>query len=142
MVRSKRFKPIVNLAHNTEREAAKALGDALNRLAQSEQQLNQLYAYREEYHEKFNVSGSQGMTAQQMNEYRHFIEKITDAIDKQKKVIEQARIHLTEKKNFWFAKRGRSKALDNVLERYLKEEARQQERRLQKEIDDRASQKR
>ncbi len=141
MARSKRFKPIVKLAQNSERDAAKALGEALKRLNDNVHQLHQLHLYQEEYHQRLHSDGSQGMSAQQMNEYRGFLAKITAAIESQEKAIETAKLELEEKKQFWFAKRGRSKALDKVLDRYVEEESRQQERRLQKEIDDRASRK-
>ncbi|MFC1750161.1 flagellar export protein FliJ [Pseudomonadota bacterium] len=141
MARSKRIKPIVSMAHNLEREAARALGEALAYLDENVKQLNLLFTYREEYNQKLQASGSQGMSGQELNEYRQFIKKIADAIENQQKAIDQAKQNLEEKKQFWFAKRGRSKALDKVLDRYLDDERRQQEKRLQKELDDRAGQK-
>ena len=141
MVRSKRIKPIVNMAHDMEREAARALGEALKGLSDSERQLNLLFSYRDEYSEKLKSCGSQGMTAQALNEYRHFMAKINDAIENQKASVEQAQRRLDEKKEFWFAKRGSSQALDKVLDRYLDEERKQQDKRAQKEIDDRSAQK-
>lgn len=138
MVRSKRIKPIVKMAHNTERDAARALGEALGYLDENVKQLNLLFSYREEYNQKLQASGSEGMTGQALNEYRQFMAKIADAIENQQKAIDQARQDLEQKKQFWFAKRGRSKALDKVLDRYLEDERRQLERRQQKELDDRA----
>ncbi len=141
MARSKRFKPIVKLAHNTERDAARALGEALGQLDACTQQLTQLFVYREEYNQRLHTSGTQGMSAQTLNEYRQFMVRLDEAIESQQKAIEQARNNLHEKKQFWFSKRGRSKALDKVLDRYLKDERRQRERSLQKEQDDRAVQR-
>ena len=141
MVRSRRFKPIVKLAHNSEREAAKALGEVLSQLSESRQQLQQLDSYRNEYQQRLHTTGTHGMSAQALNEYRQFIAKIDGAIEKQQQIIEQIHKKLDEKKQFWFAKRGRSKALDKVLDRYLEEERYQRERSLQKEQDDRAVKK-
>jgi flagellar protein FliJ len=138
MVKSKRIKPIADLARDSEREAAKALGAALQRLNESREQLQQLHAYREEYAQRLQQTGQQGMSAQQLNEYRHFITKIGAAIESQTTVVEQAQAALEEKKKFWFAKRGRSKALDSVLDHYLDDEKKQLEKREQREQDDRA----
>lgn len=138
MVKSKRFKPIVDLAHDSEREAAKALGAALQKLNDSRAQLQQLHAYREEYAQRLQQTGQQGMSGQKLHEYRHFMTKIDAAIESQKGVVAQAEAALEEKKQFWFARRGRSKALDSVLDHYLKDERRQRDRREQREQDDRS----
>ncbi len=138
MVKSKRFKPIVELAHNSEREAAKALGVALQHLHESEAQLRQLQAYREEYEQRLQQAGNHGMSGQQLNEYRHFIVKIGAAIESQQATLEQTQTVLDEKKKFWFSKRGRSKALDSVLDHYLEDEQRQLDKREQREQDDRS----
>ena len=137
MVKSKRFKPIAELARSSERDAAKALGKALQRLNDAKEQLRQLIAYREEYAQRLQQAGTAGMSGQQFNEYRHFIVKIGAAIDSQTNVVEQSQKALEEKKKFWFAKRGRSKALDSVLDHYLEQERHQHDKREQREQDDR-----
>jgi flagellar FliJ protein len=140
MVNSKRFKPIADLARDSEREAAKALGAALQRLNDSKEQLQQLYSYREEYAQRLQQTGQQGMSAQKLNEYRHFITKVNAAIESQTAVVEQTQAALEEKKKFWFAKRGRSKAMDSVLDHYLEDERKQLDKREQREQDDRHGQ--
>lgn len=138
MVKSKRFKPIVELAHDSEREAAKALGAALKRLNEGREQLRQLHAYREEYAQRLQQTGSAGMSGQQLHEYRHFLAKIDTAIESQGGVVTQMQEALEEKKQFWFARRGRSRALDSVLDHYLEQERAQLDKREQREQDDRS----
>lgn len=137
MEKSKRIEPIVNLAKNSEREAVKALGDALQALNSQIERLDQLIAYKAEYAERLSLSGGKGINVQQLNEYREFIDKLSLAIDQQTQAVSQARQNLDDKKRFWFAKRGRSKALDAVLDRYLDDEQYQLEKKEQNEIDDR-----
>ncbi len=138
MDNSKRFKPIVDLAHDAERQAARALGTALQRLNESKEQQRQLYSYRDEYAQRLQQAGNEGISGQKLNEYRHFMAKIDAAITSQMAVVEKAQVILDEKKQFWFAKRGRSKALDSVLDHYLEQERRDLDRRDQREQDDRA----
>lgn len=138
MNNSKRFKPIVDMAHDSERQAARALGTALQRLDESEQQLSQLHRYRDEYIQRLQQVGTQGMSGQQLNEYRNFMAKIDTAITSQTATVAQMLQILDEKKNFWFSKRGRSKALDSVLDSYLKQEQTKLDKRDQREQDDRA----
>jgi len=137
MVKSKRFEPIANLAHDSEREAAKVLGRALKGLDEQVEQLNNLIRYQADYNQRLNSSASAGMNAQNMNEYIEFLSKLSTAIERQEQVVEQAKKNLQEKKQFWFSKRGRSKALDSVLERYVQDEAKQLEKREQSDLDDR-----
>ncbi len=136
MVKSKRIKPIVNMAHDSERDAAKALGDALQLFDSSVQQMEQLELYRQEYHQKLFSSGELGINAQTLNEFRGFIAKLSLAIDQQQLVIEQARQSLDEKKQFWFGQRGRSKALDKVLDKYQAQELQKQSKIEQRELDE------
>lgn len=137
VVKSKRFKPIVNLAKNSEREAAKALGSALQRLDEQLLRLNQLIGYQAEYNQRLSTSGGNGINGRALNEYRGFLAKLAIAIEQQNLLVIQARQALDEKKRFWFAKRGRSKALDTVLDKYVQNEQRQLERKEQRELDDR-----
>ncbi len=138
MDNSKRFKPVVDLAHESERQAARALGIALKKLHESKEQLDQLNGYRQEYTQRLQQAGSHGMNGQQLNEYHVFMAKIDAAITSQKTTIEKMQTLLEEKKKFWFSKRGRSKALDSVLDNYLKKEQVKIEKRDQRELDDRA----
>jgi flagellar FliJ protein len=137
MVKSKRFEPIASLARDSEREAAKALGNALCHLDEQVQRMEQLIAYRADYNQRLNASGSNGMKGQQLNEYLSFLSKLSTAIEQQELAIKQARQELEEKKRFWFARRGRSKALDAVLDKYIQNERKQLEKREQRELDDR-----
>lgn len=137
MVKSKRFEPIANLARDSEREAAKALGNALQYLNAQVEQLDNLIRYKADYNQRLNSTASTGMNAQKLNEYIGFLTKLAAAIEQQQQTIELAKQALEQKKQFWFSKRGRSKALDSVLDRYVQDEAKQFEKREQRELDDR-----
>ena len=137
MVKSKRFEPIATLARNSEREAAKVLGSALKNLDDQIEQLASLISYQADYNQRLSSSASAGMNAQKLNEYIEFLAKLSTAIERQEQTIEHAKQMLEEKKQFWFSKRGRSKALDSVLERYVQDEAKQLEKREQRDLDDR-----
>lgn len=137
MGKSKRMGPIADLARESERAAAKALGQALKQVEEAEQQLQQLLEYQADYQRRLSESASQGMNAQTLLEYREFITKLGLAIEQQEQVVARARSELGERKRYWFAKRGRSKALDAVLDKYIKDEQKALERREQLEHDDR-----
>ncbi len=137
MPKSKRIEPIAHLAKTSERDAAKALGEALGQLNEQLEQLNNLKTFKLDYYERLNSSGSKGMNVQTMNEFREFIAKLTLAIDQQENVVQKAKQTLEEKKRFWFSRRGRCKALDSVLDRYIQSEQKHLDKKDQREIDDR-----
>ncbi len=112
MKRSKRLKPIAGLAHNSEREAAKALGQAVQVLNEGRDRLEQLKQYRQEYIARYEAMGSSGVSVAKINDYRAFLVKLRGAIQEQEKVVITASTELQERRRFWFSKRGDSKALD------------------------------
>ena len=136
MKKSKRIKPVVDLAHHHERDAAKILGQALTEVNRHEQQLVQLKQYQDEYAERFNAAGQVGESISKLNDFLAFLTKIKGAVKAQEQAVEAARSVLEEKKQFWFSKRGRSKALDGVLDKYVKEERELVAKKEQKEQDD------
>ena len=136
-MRSKRFRPIVKHAQRLERDAAKALGDAQRQVAEAEQRLDQLRDYRHEYTERFARSGNHGLRPEQMMDYQAFLEKLNTAIAQQQQNIVKARQSLQQCRQYWFAQRGRSKLLDNVLARYVESEIQHASKREQRETDDR-----
>lgn len=139
MKKSKRFMPVVDLAHDAERKAAEALGACLRKYEQSLNKLNDFRRYHNEYARQFSFIGQSGISSSKAVDYRLFLDKLKQAIEQQEKVIEQAHIDLERSKAFWFAQRGRSKALDNVLTRYIVDERKIQEKREQIEQDERNS---
>lgn len=142
MKKSKRFEKIVDLAHDNERKAAEALGIALNKLEQAMHRLDDLRRYQNEYMAQFNLSGQNGMTSTRAVDYHLFLEKLRYAMSQQERVIDQAKNEWERSKAYWFAQRGRSKAMDNVLARYIADERKLQEKREQREVDERNNRRR
>ncbi len=137
-MKSKQFQVVVEHAHRVEEQAARALGEANQRVEAAQEQLNRLRLYRQEYLQRYQELGGQGhLEPGRLRDYQAFLAKLNDAIDQQQKVLDEALDQQDKVRLFWLEKRGRSKALDNVLVRYIEQEQRQQDRREQREIDDR-----
>ena len=136
--RSKQFKPVVDHAHHLEQEAARALGEANQRVAAALNQLDQLGRYRDEYLQQFHaLSERGGVDPGRLRDFQAFLAKLNDALTQQQQALESARQQREEVRRFWLAKRGRSKALDSVLHRYIEEEIYLETKREQRETDDR-----
>ena len=137
MTKSQRLKPVTRVAENREQEAALAMAEAQQALNEREARLNELVGYRAEYHMRYKTASGVGMEAAQIQDYRHFIAKLDQAISGQLALVEAARNVHEETKRQWFATRSKSMALGKVVTRYRHEEVRSAERREQGEADER-----
>lgn len=133
MTRSKRMQPVVEVTQQREREAAKRLGEAQQRVQAAEQRLDELVRYRDEYAEQFASGGS--LTAARLRDYRIFLDRLNQAVDQQRALVARAQQEAEAQRQRWLDIRTRVQALDKVVERYRGEERSQHERRLQKESD-------
>lgn len=138
MTRSKRIRPVVELAENRHLDAARSLGLSRKQLEHQEMRLHELISYRQEYSRRYSESCGGGIGAMRLNEYRIFLARLDQAIRQQQTQVEQARRDCDQKRQQWLASRTRAKALDKVMDRYRREELEDAERREQKEQDERA----
>ena len=138
MKRSQRFEPVVKVAENREQEAARLLGDAQTTLTDAQQRLAELEGYREEYIKRFHVTGSEGMSAAQMMDYRAFLAKLDQAITEQGVAVGQAASLVEQQRQEWFTRRGKVKMLDTVVARYQADEQRDANRKEQGDQDERS----
>jgi flagellar FliJ protein len=134
---SKRLKPVQQVAANRERNAARSMGQARAHLAQEEAKLAQLREYHQEYLERFQQASAQGMSVNQLQEYRAFLAKLDEAILQQEKVVAASMAKHTTHRDDWKQKHTRTQALGKVVERYRKEERKAEDRAEQKENDER-----
>ncbi len=138
MKRSKRLKPVVQVAESREQQAARALGAAQARLAQARQQLAELQRYRDDYRQGFQQAGATGMGAARLADYQQFLHKLGQAIEQQTQQVAQATREAEAKRALWFASRGKVRMLDTVVARYQAIEEQQASRQEQREQDERA----
>ncbi len=132
-MRSKRMQPVARHAESIEQKAVQIFARAQQDLADMENQLQQLLSYREEYARQLD---GQGMSIQRMRDYQVFLQKITTTIDQAYIEIRKRTLIVEQRKNEWLKCRGRSKALNMVVEKYQSEEQKEQDRREQKEQDE------
>ncbi|MDH5189980.1 MAG: flagellar export protein FliJ [Gammaproteobacteria bacterium] len=138
MTRSDRLKPIVKIAESHEKEAARMLGLQQRLLDQYETKLGELLSWRKEYREQFQQAGKQGIQASKMHDYQAFLQRLDLAISQQRQMIEQAIYHYEQHKKNWQSKRSRTQALDKTVDRFKKQEQREETRKEQKELDEHA----
>ncbi len=142
MTRSKRMRPVVNVAASKEQEAARLLGECQREVDLREARLHELLAYQTEYAARFETSGGDGLDMARLQDYRVFLARLNEAIALQRRLVEAARLDCEAKKNAWLGTRQHAQAIDKVVDRFRRDEVRAQGRREQAETDERAQQSR
>ena len=138
MKKSKRIKPIIRIAESKEQKAATELGRAQNQLQEQLNRLQDLFNYRQEYHARFEQTGRMGVSIQTLHGFRSFLEKLETAIEQQQQSVKMAQDLVQRRKQQWFATRDKVKIYNNVADKYLSAETKQEEQQEQKDSDERA----
>jgi flagellar FliJ protein len=131
------MKPVRQVAASREQQAARNLGEAQERLAAQERKLEELIEYRDQYAVQFKAEGGLGFDAVRMQDFRVFLNRLNQAIEQQRGVIELCRQDCVRSRDRWLRDRTRSEALEKVVDRYRDEERREEERREQRSADER-----
>lgn len=139
MKRSQRLAPVVKYTDAKEREAARLLAQQQQQLDQQKQRLKQLESYRQEYARQFIAIGSSGMSAIKVHDFQAFLKNLDGAMVQQKEAIERLTQDYEQKKRQWLAARNKTKAMHNVVDKYVEDEQRKEEKSEQKEQDDRSA---
>jgi flagellar FliJ protein len=137
MTRSKRFEPIRDIASTSATDLSRAMGEAGRRVADLEQQLEQLKTYRDEY-VKNSTEDRGTMDAVKLQNYRSFLGRLGEALRQQLTLLDRARAEYENRRLEWSAKRIEAESLGRVIDRFRKEEQRDADQREQREGDDAA----
>jgi len=134
--RSDRFKPIHNLAQQSEDMAAQTLGKIQRELSAHHLKLSELMKYYEDYTTRFNQEAEKGMSIVQVQSYQKFISQLDTAIKQQKEHIARSSEACDTSRADWTVERQKTQVLEKVMTRYKKQElhtANRQEQRLSDE---------
>lgn len=142
MKKSQRLNVIVDLYVRQEREALEIMGTSQQRLADQQNQLDQLVQYRLEYLQRFEARQRAGINVGQLLEFRAFADKLDGAIEGQRRQVLQCERDLQKARGLWEQCHQRTKSLKRVKELAAVDEAKTEQKREQAEQDDRAARSR
>ena len=137
MKRVDRLEPVQKVVDDTERRLAEHYASAERLLNSSEQKLQELSMYRDDYTQGFARRASGGMGARDLVDYQAFMSRLNEAIKQQSQVVSVARDECAVQRKRWQEAAQRAKALGHVIERWQQEAARAADRRDQREADER-----
>ncbi|RDE22416.1 flagellar export protein FliJ [Motiliproteus coralliicola] len=142
MKRSKRLRPVQHLAERRRKEAEQQLGAAQQQLLAEQQKLVQLEQYLADYQQSLLQTGRDGVAIDQLQRLQSFKHRLLDALAQQRRQIEFCRQLLDRAKQTWHQASGRERAMESLIDRAAQQEARDEEKLLQKQIDELAQSRR
>ena len=136
MERSKRLKPVQEIADNREQAAAQRMLLSEAEWRRQQERLDELNCYRAEYSHHFEQSCSTGIDSVRLQDYRRFLSNINIAIEQQRRVVAVTQKKHQADKQVWLDLRTKAKAIDKAVQRIREKEAQIDERQEQRLLDD------
>ena len=136
MTRSERLEVVKQATSHTEREHAERVAQAERHVVAMEEKLTALEKYRKEYEDGFAAKAGAGVGAMAGRDFQIFLARLADAMEQQRKVIEQARAAHQAAVVVWREAAKRAHVVDTLSDRWQVEEAREEGRRDQRDNDE------
>ncbi len=130
---------LIELASNETDEAAKGLGRAIRACTDTEQKLNLLLQYRDDYAARFQTSMSVGLSAAGYRNFQVFMEKLDAAISGQQQIVQDAQWKMTQQRGIWQASERKRMSYDTLATRAEHAEQLRENKRDQKQTDELAA---
>ena len=137
--KSSRFEGLKGLAGGREAQAARSLAESLHALRAKEEQLQQLRDYLDEYRREAEDAAQDAV---RWENSRRFLSSLNDAVAVRESELEAARARYEQEAERWRSSHRHTKALEQLVEKYYREELKEVERRDQKELDEQVSRRR
>ncbi len=130
---------VARLNQARERQARREFAESRKHLRRQEGRLEELKEFRRQYLQRLERAGSQGMAMGQLNEYHIFLSRLDQALGQQRRLVEQCRLVVEQRRQHWLSCRVDRKAVEKLVERRTREQRRRQDRVEQQQMDERAA---
>ena len=138
MKRSDRMAPVQRVLGNAEKDRARDVGSTQRQLEAAEEKLQSLQQYHREYMQGFEQRARTGQTVMALRDYQLFLARLQEAIRQQEQVVAQAREAVAASKQRWQSAAKQVKAVDSVVNRWVRAERQGADRQEQRDSDERA----
>jgi flagellar FliJ protein len=134
--RAARLAPVVEMAEAAERSAAQRLGYFQGQVNLALNKLQELDQFRHDYQQQWLAKGSGGVSGQWMMGYQRFLSQLDTAVAQQNKSLEWHRSNLEKARTAWQQCYARVEGLRKLVQRYIDEARRLEDKREQKLLDE------
>ncbi|PAU81412.1 flagellar export protein FliJ [Halovibrio salipaludis] len=139
--RSQRLQVVLDMEDRQEQAARERFQAAQQALAEQQQRLDELERYHEEYQHQIRAEASGTTSAARLQAGQQFISQLVAAIAQQQQQVDRYRATAEEAREQWQAARQRREGMARYIETCRRREAREDERREQKALDEAANQR-
>ncbi|NVK42671.1 MAG: flagellar export protein FliJ [Oceanospirillaceae bacterium] len=136
--RSERMSLLQDLAERKKRQADQFLADSRGRVERDEATLAQLEQFLAEYQTQLQEKGRRGVAMDQLLMARAFVAKIEATLDQHREAMKTNRQQLEQVEQYWRQTYGHLKAMEHLADRARDQERIEDEKRLQKLLDERS----
>ena len=133
---SDKMDTVAEVAKMSELNSARELSTSQQSHHRKCAQLDQLIQFKTDYELTLEQKGSEGMPARQLQDYRLFLGKLNQAIDKQRSDIEDSKASLASVQAQWLSKSQRKSALEHLVEERHKTRIKMRDKAEQKASDE------
>jgi len=125
-----------------ERESALRVAASQTRLGEAQHRCGELQRYLDEYRSMFAQRAKKGMGVSGMRDYQTFIARLSEAVQAQQSVVEQLAAECQRERESWFHAAARKSAVGKVIDQAHADDRTAEDRRVQRELDERAQRQR
>ena len=137
--KAKRLAPVIEMAEQTEQEAAGKLAKLQQQLLQAEQQLAGLEQYRNDYQQQWITRGQTGVTGEWLMNYQRFLSQLETAIEQQRNSVQWHQRNAEKARAKWQKAYTRLEGLKKLVQRYQDQARHIADRQEQKDMDEMAA---
>ena len=130
------LQPVLELMQARSDEATQNLARLIASERDAKSKFDMLEQYRAEYAQRFQQAAGNGMTPREWHNYREFLSRLDEAIDVQRKVVNQQALNTAAGQQVWQQQRTKLKAIDTLSARHYSNENALESKRIQKTQDE------
>jgi flagellar FliJ protein len=134
--RAARLAPVVDMAESAERKAAQSLGYFQGQVRVAEGKLNDLEEFRLGYQQQWIDKGAHGVSGQWLLGYQRFLTQLDTAVDQQRRSLAWHQDNVDKARGTWQQAYARVEGLRKLVQRYIDEARRLEDKREQKLLDE------
>ena len=139
--RSQRLQVVLDVEDRHEQAARERFQSAQQALAEQKQRLDELERYHNEYQQQIREDASGTTSAARLQAGQQFISQLVAAIAQQQQQVDRHQAAVEEARKQWQAAREKREGMARYIETCRRREAREDERREQKALDEAANQR-
>lgn len=133
------LQPLIDLTQHQHESATRKLGQLTQLQHSAQQKLDTLIEYRRDYQNRMQEATLSGMDPAQLRNFQNFINKLDEAINQQRKAVEQSKASAQIGRSEFDKTHRKLKSFDTLQQRHVEAQRKVAEKSEQKALDEHTS---